>query len=416
MPHLTLAVMVRDRFACQHRNRGPQGSLPPLNRKGQLAHKTCPINQLPTEILEYIFVTTTTPTAAFLADHFQTRFSILRVCKLWNAVALSCPALWAVYYPNAAQLPHSKEILSRSVNHPLSLKLFSLDQKECPGFEETYRLFTDLAPRWHDLDIYLYDCMSLDFTAALPKTAPDFTTLKLDMTECLETAVAEVCAGIARHCSSLRHLEFRSAGIYFKAFVQLPWSQLASLSLVTSISEDEAGLILSVCTNASEVSLSVVKPSRGSSAIQENMVAVHPNLLHLRIGFLHLDPADFLSHFTTPALRTLDIQCSKSTLSNLSRFKSFLLRSKCQLESFGLGDNGYMRDPSLAASIVLLEPLQTATVLNLKLQRIRFRAVVEAVQKLRIGHPILRFLRSPGPGAGGVYVDRRLDKTRAMYY
>ncbi|KAF8658193.1 hypothetical protein AX16_002115 [Volvariella volvacea WC 439] len=96
---------------------------------------TSPINRIPLEMLTSIFLLTTVPANRWEENTFHEMYSshlsITQVCHYWREAALGCPLFW-----REIQFMHvewANELLERSHNVPLSVKISKFDRAKTPG-------------------------------------------------------------------------------------------------------------------------------------------------------------------------------------------------------------------------------------------------------------------------------------------
>ncbi|KAH6909112.1 hypothetical protein BKA70DRAFT_1400078 [Coprinopsis sp. MPI-PUGE-AT-0042] len=415
----------------RHRRRNPVMPDLPLspisgNRiKGTNPKKQrCRVNEMPNELLEYIFVLCVMLQLNTVVSSTVPPTIIMRVCKLWYKTAVQSVRVWAVYYPDAAQLPRTLEIiprlLARAGDTPLTLKFQATNFIKRAGMCETAAILFKLSPRWGFLDIALFDGLARSFEEALPRTSHHFQVLKLDANYCSQEGVACIVRGIKDHCNSLRHLEFRCNGVEVPcpAFIQLPWSQLRSLQLSTAVSVGEATVILSQCISAKEIALGTIycresteKTIRQAATIRLRPQTL-PELASFRLFTRNVDPMMVIIAFRMPALRELDLWCLKATV-DVERIHEFIGRSGCRLNSFTLSATGPM--PKFdAGKLALMEALRGLKILDLDID-VPFKSIApllkEYAAKNQRSLPHLR----PRAAGMGLYINTSLDKERFRY-
>jgi hypothetical protein len=384
----------------------------------------CRVNEMPNELLEYIFVLCVMLQLNTVVSSTIPPTIIMRVCKLWYKTAVRSVRMWAVYYPQASQLPRTLEIIPHLLAHagdtPLTLKFPATNFIKRAGMCETAAVLFKLSSRWGFLDIALFDGLARSFEGALPRTSHHFQVLKLDANCCSQKGVECVVQGIKDHCSSLRHLEFRCNGVEVpcSSFVLLPWNQLRSLRLSTAVSVEEATIILSQCIGAKEVALGTIYSRESTEKMirQAATIRRRPQMLSelasLRLATRSADPMEVATSFRMPALRELDLQCWKSTM-DVERFHEFISRSGCRLNSFSLSATGPM--PTFdAGKLALMEALQGLKILDLNID-VPFKSIATLVREYASKNQrMVPYLR-PRAASMGLYINTSLDKERFRY-
>ncbi|TFK20299.1 hypothetical protein FA15DRAFT_136392 [Coprinopsis marcescibilis] len=378
----------------------------------------CFIHNLPVELLERVFIEVMMAGMEIYSP-YASPFVILEVCKLWNTMVMSCPALWSTYSAPVELLPFTQQILCRSGNHPLNLRFEATNLKGELGYQETYQYLLQLSHRWKVIDFRLYETMVPDFLTALSKTTDTLQSLVLYMDDTAMIPIAEI---VSEHCQSLRHLELVSFSLYNqRKVISFPWSRLTSITISTSsaITISDGRYLIASCTSAKSIQLGVIKNEEGTAPgynWDSSSISTLPALESLCLVVKQLDPANILKHFTLPNLQHLELRHFRSFICDPPSFGSFLTQSGCQLRKFVLDATGTTRNSQLVAEILLLEPLQAVKIIEFRLQGVYRKSIFDSFARMGRRPSFYAKIRPYGLGLPGVYIDQSHPVTRSLYY
>lgn len=331
-----------------------------------------PVRMLPNEILTRIFFET-------LPSPLHLNFKGLKlmqdqpwkaaqVCSRWRSAAMETPSLWSFValvvgrscnisaYPTSSPdqarpshtlLPLLRECLLRSRNSSLHINLDIRFGTTGRRSLDVIEQVVAVCERWQDVTINMRE--------------PNFCYRFL--------------GNIRGRLPRLRRLDWRiSSPGSVDAFAEapnlrsvtlnntfngmLPLSQITNLRLTRSVIGGVPGLIsvLQQCTELLELR---VDPEMTFSQSSEHLI--HPGLVYLQCR------AELLPAITAPALKFLHATCIsilKSKDPQITHITSFLKRSRCSLEKFGLSFRRNEAEEILSA----LELLPTLTHLEISFQ------------------------------------------------
>ncbi|KAF8893136.1 hypothetical protein BD779DRAFT_1508982 [Infundibulicybe gibba] len=357
------------------------------------------ISRIPPEILGEIFIHS-------LAVDFPSQSAqfLSSVCKLWRALVLAAPALWAsldiicnmdVLYP---PLPVIHSHLERSGAHPLSFTLRSKDFHNInTNLFAALKTLTAARQRWCNVHIEL---------ARITKDTLGFITLGdaplLQSIRChvLQSSMQRlpIPLHMVHYHPRLESFQWDSLGSPLR--LPLGNTQLTSLSLRTNLSVPECVTLLRLSPRLSSAKFNSFRPASAPPSIPH---LTHPALCTLSIVGEYSDM--FLSALTLPALLDLDL-VSGGTMELPTKWEvvlpPFLARSNPTLRRLSLSMTRLQSlDPALLRILALTPHLRTLRLSNCLLDPAPLTAAL-----IHVLHP------TPSPGVPLCPHIRRLQLSR----
>ncbi|KAF8887843.1 hypothetical protein CPB84DRAFT_1486932 [Gymnopilus junonius] len=315
------------------------------------------VNDLPVELLSEIFAFATFEkrlapnnlNTSHLLVFFHKKsapFNLIHVCQHWRIVALLHPSLWAyldgtqykAFQPSVSAVAFWLQC-SRSV--PLRFRISSRNDKTKSLFNPHHArqmllLFSRHLYRWTSLSLEAGNDLAIDFLAVLRESGchlPPLEALEVelgcgDIKECIsEELAASFC-----NMKTLRQIYWVNA--WGHALPRLPWGQYNTVYNRSSFTPEEILECVAQCTSSKSISI------QGLEILERPIMLSnlpHTSLMHLTSLTLDQssDPLPFLSCFTLPTLRHLEIRLYQREFRLL---EEFLQRSKCPLQDLTVID------------------------------------------------------------------------------
>ncbi|KAJ7093775.1 hypothetical protein C8R44DRAFT_989883, partial [Mycena epipterygia] len=310
----------------------------------QANHVVYPVLTLPPEITSEIFIRClpSGPEPGSQSPWHSSRapWLLLEICKMWRAIALSTPALWAVLHLDmqhrwAREANLDSETLCKAVESwfrkagtvPLSLTLRGWDYERGPScFPAIVGL---CGSRLRQLNLG----MGLDDFYHLPDadvfSALQHLTIASHVAGTAQALQSRIPAQVFRGALKLRTVVCTHLNGHFRSVDFLPWTRLTSFTCKTIAPDDFLCVLrmaprLVQCTAGVQVRYNEPTPD-----------LVDPFLLHLSLESMILldhSSAHILQLLTLPALQTLRFSNERHLEDHL--FLQFLRRSATALRTF----------------------------------------------------------------------------------
>ncbi|KAJ7742527.1 hypothetical protein B0H16DRAFT_1463984 [Mycena metata] len=245
-----------------------------LEQQQQLLQSTLddlvfPILRLPLEITAEIFLHCVSDTAAASPDPSIAPFLFLRVCRIWRAIALSIPTLWANLYLDFDHFSRSiftadyvdqfiESHFIRACARPLALSIrgWIVDESIFPRLDSLIRRYAD---RFHSLEV-LVEKHDFSFYA---ESFPSLEKITIGFPDDGAPALS-VWNRIAMFAGAPRLREARLVDGANLSVVSLPWHQLTTFT-GQCFEADECLDLLRLAPSLVECTLSVAADSAPST-------------------------------------------------------------------------------------------------------------------------------------------------------
>ena len=318
-------------------------------------------HDLPVEVWELIFFWCL-PTPSNAAQHIvfmrrQTLNSpqyapllLCHVCRQWRSIVLSSPRLWttlSVLIRLGAAVPAPDLValwLSRSGVLPLDLALHQQNESyaNCIAAGRILDVFKRRIPQWGRVHFELFGPLATRLGVNGDKTLPLLRNFRLSIADNLSGEDEEGLFGVFNHVPLLRKLHVsRIPQLHLsgRSTVQVPWRQLAYLSLDYVPAVQTALRILDMCPNL-ETCLMKIDITQGS-LLYDPLRLPKLHTLSINLGFESL--AWFLDQITLPQLINLTVSV-RGPLEQYrwaqEQFDAFLTRSDCRIRRLEIHDTG----------------------------------------------------------------------------
>ncbi|KAF8893134.1 hypothetical protein BD779DRAFT_1670115 [Infundibulicybe gibba] len=304
------------------------------------------ISRIPPEILGEIFVHCLPPDS----PSQNTQQLLSSVCRIWRAIALITPALWAslditcdmdVLLP---PLPIIRTHLQCSRTHPLSFILHFSNLNHLHILTE----LTAARQRWCNVHIELYVVTQGILDLITLGDAPLLQSMQCDVME--GPSNLPIPLGMLHHCPRLESFQWDS--FESPALMPLGDTRLTSLSLRAAISTSECITLLRLSPRLSNAEFYSFYP-RGSLPTPH---LTHPTLCTLTAIGDH--STTLLDALTLPALLNLDLVETAPPRSTLweTTMSAFLERSNPKIHTFSLSMSYMRRFEAAVLRILILTP------------------------------------------------------------
>ncbi|KAJ3567588.1 hypothetical protein NP233_g6275 [Leucocoprinus birnbaumii] len=316
---------------------------------------------LPAEILQEVFFwCLPTPSnanqhAVFMRREILTSprhapLLLCHVCRHWRDVALSSPNLWTtlsviVRLGVAVPAPDLVSLwLSRSGALPLEISLHQQNESSvnCVAAGRVLDIFEEHISRWGKVRLELYGPRSTRLGIGGEKVGPLLKEFRLHISDDFSWQAEEDLFGVFNHAPQLQSLHVSRIprlDLSAHSSIQVPWGQLAHLSLDYVPAIGTALRILDMTPNLESCSMKI-DTTRGSLMYNPPQL---PKLhtLSINLGFESL--AGFLDHLIVPKLAHLAVSV-RGTLEQYrwahEQFDAFLTRSGCRIRRLEIHDTG----------------------------------------------------------------------------
>ncbi|KAL0575857.1 hypothetical protein V5O48_006107 [Marasmius crinis-equi] len=334
-----------------------------------------PVRKLPPEILRRIF------DFACAEDHLPehdwkcptTAFCLSSVCNRWREITLRSPELWArlSLVLNEAAIHRTRLAISRSQQHPLSLRLIGMIC-EGPAAIGLFRFLVEHAARW--VYVNLGD-LAPYFISALP-TFGD--TPLLESVVCKTWRAGGFCERLSHH-PRLRHVTYQFDGIFddHRDADYLPWEMIRHLELeydwVESLPLSLETLGLGVSLHSAVYRCEAILPNHSPYSTLPDAEPLDPVISELSMLTARLHGAkgfhdllhDFFQGLTLPRLTNLIIVCEEQDDDQVpylprSAISECIIRSGCDLTALVL-EGICVREHELVALLKVTPSLHAFT-------------------------------------------------------
>ncbi|KAF7332502.1 F-box domain-containing protein [Mycena kentingensis (nom. inval.)] len=269
--------------------------------KANLAREnpTFPVLTLPPEITSEIFVYCVSEDIE-PADYNDPPFVLLRVCKAWNRIAMTTPALWTKIHLKleTSQMPKLmltlRTMAKRSGQVCLSVKIAGRGYRTHRlGMNAFWSLFGEMSNRIQ----YLQIDMTSKQLKQLAAVSPAFPSLEhLGM-----TSLATESLHIFNNTPLLRSLNLSDDLDISR--VQLPLGAITRLR-ASDFSTNRLRLTLQALPN-----LRFFRGKQAHSRTQETLASVNESVVHPSLCKVYLEEASDLDYMTLPNVEVLEFDC-----------------------------------------------------------------------------------------------------------
>ncbi|KAF7332504.1 F-box domain-containing protein [Mycena kentingensis (nom. inval.)] len=308
-----------------------------------LQNPTFSILTLPPEITSEVFAHCVLEEVA-LANFNEAPFVLLRVCKMWNQIAMSTPALWTNIRLPSVQPERTLECMA-SRSRELSLNLL---MAELPAIDGFWDAFCACAHRVRTLDINV----SLGWTEALTAYAPAFSSL--EQLRIVNDSWEGPVLDAFREAPSLRSVKLIAINL---SRVLLPLESITNLVAELYYMEEIMDVLVHL---PNLVVFHYTQYASEDDIFRQRTPVIHSRLREVRLIEPYEQPS-IIRFLTLPNIETLVVNDSDDEIE--AELLDFFKRSKPSLRTLGLHPAATRRTLNLAS----LDFLQTPRIAHLEL-------------------------------------------------